>query len=164
MTLIVAGLFASVAAADTILVDFGIETHKSGHTYEGTSGGTDDVVFTAAAGALAPVTFTAKVVQDPAGITAMPAINEGGIVGAGLSQPPVQAVSSGGIASIFGSAFAVAGSFRQVGPDDIVNDRLPTNLGGVCVVFGNKRAFILHVLANQLNVQAPTLQAHPATA
>lgn len=71
----------------------------------------------------------------------------------------MQAVSSGGIVSIFGSAFAVAGSFRQVGPEDIVNDRLPTSLGGVCVLFGNERAFILHVLANQLNVQASALQA-----
>ena len=71
----------------------------------------------------------------------------------------MQAVSSAGIVSIFGSAFAVAGSFRQVGPEDIVNDRLPTNLGGVCVLFGDERAFILHVLANQLNAQAPALQA-----
>ena len=39
--------------------------------------------------------------------------------------------------------FAPDGTARQVGGDDLVDGKLPTNLIGVCVVFGTQRAVFI---------------------
>ncbi len=92
-----------------------------------------------------------------------PIIISGGIVGAGASNPPIQAVSPGGMASIFGSFFSTPGAERLLQANDILSGQLPVNLGGICVSFGGVNAPITGVFANQINVQVPVLPAGPAT-
>jgi uncharacterized protein (TIGR03437 family) len=92
-----------------------------------------------------------------------PVIASSGIVGAGGSNPPVQAVSTGAMVSIFGSNFAPSGSPRVVQADDLVSGSLPTNLSGICVSFGRVNAPVTGVFPNQINVQTPSLPPGPAT-
>jgi uncharacterized protein (TIGR03437 family) len=66
-------------------------------------------------------------------------------------------IASNGIATIFGDKFAPPGTARQVGRQDLVNGKIPTNLAGACAVFGTQLAPILGVYPGQLNVQAPQL-------
>lgn len=91
--------------------------------------------------------------------TLQAAINSGGVVGAGLSVPAVKALSSNGIASVFGSNFAVSGTARTVGAADLFNGQLPTKLAGACVLVGGTPAPIFYVQPNQINFQAPQLPA-----
>ena len=86
----------------------------------------------------------------------VPQIAAGGILGAGLSVPPVSSISPNGIISIYGNAFAEEGVFVQVGPADLVEGRVPTRLGGVCVEVDGERARMFTVTRRQLNVQGPT--------
>jgi len=88
-----------------------------------------------------------------------PRISQNGVVGAGLSNPPVRNVAANGIISIFGESFYPAGQNKLVSGTDLVNGRLPENLGGVCVEIGGQRARMFHVFPTQLNVQAPSLTA-----
>ena len=63
-----------------------------------------------------------------------PAIrSSGGIVGSGISTPPVTTISPGGFATIFGTLFAPPGTARAVQADDMVNGNLPNMLAGTCV-------------------------------
>jgi len=104
---------------------------------------------------LAIATFT--LTATPAVSPTAPVISAGGIVGAGLSTPPVTSVSPNGLISIFGSLFAAPGTFKQVSGSDLVNGKIPTNLAGVCVQVGTLKAPVLVVTPQQLNVQVPTL-------
>ena len=72
-------------------------------------------------------------------------------------MPPIRAISTGGIVSVFGTAFAPPGTARQVSGADLVGGRLPTNMDHVCVEMGTKRAYMLHIFPNQINVQVPQL-------
>ncbi len=101
---------------------------------------------------LVSVALVAVRAQAPA-----PRIASGGVVGAGLSVPPVRQISPLSIISIFGENFAPPGTARLVGSADLVDGKLPENLGGVCVEMGNTRARIFHLFPGQLNVQAPDL-------
>lgn len=92
-----------------------------------------------------------------------PIILSGGIVGAGASNPPVTAISSGAIVSIFGANFSPAGAQRLLTATDIVSGQLPTNLAGICVSFGGVNAPVTGVFPNQINVQAPALPPGPVT-
>ena len=58
-----------------------------------------------------------------------PIIISGGIIGAGASNPPVQAISPGAIVSIFGANFSPPGIQRMVTGTDVISGKLPTNLG-----------------------------------
>ena len=88
-----------------------------------------------------------------------PQISTGGVVGGGLSVPPVQQISPNGLISIFGQNFAPAGTSRGVSNADLVNGNLPTNFAGVCVQIGGQAAPMFFVSATQINVQVPTLSA-----
>lgn len=92
-----------------------------------------------------------------------PFISTGGVIGAGGSVPPVGAISTGGIVSIFGANFVSAANQHTVGPGDLVNGQVPTQLAGVCVNFGSTPAAMLGVYPNQLNVQVGTLTASAVT-
>ena len=83
---------------------------------------------------------------------------------AALSSPPVQAASPNAALSIFGQNFAALGTNRRVLPPDFVNGLMPTNLAGVCVLFGNQRAPIFLVTPWQLNVQVPQVPFPSAVA
>ncbi len=88
-----------------------------------------------------------------------PRISQNGVVGAGLSNPPVRIIAPNGIISIFGQDFYPAGQSKLVSGADLVDGKLPENLGGICVEVGGQRARMFHVFPGQLNVQAPSLSA-----
>ncbi|HUA19054.1 MAG TPA: hypothetical protein VMB25_09945, partial [Bryobacteraceae bacterium] len=80
-----------------------------------------------------------------------------GVVGAGLSSPPVQALSPNGLITIFGQGLAPAGTSKQVGTSDLINGRLPFILAGVCIRFGSDYGYPLYVSPTQINAQVPSL-------
>jgi len=108
------------------------------------------VTITAAVNGIPSVSFSLNVTSPNA-----PAISTGGVESAGLSTPAVTALAVNSIASIFGSQFAPAGTALQIGPSDLVDGKVPTVFGGVCVLFGTQRAPIFAVYSNQINLQVP---------
>ena len=90
----------------------------------------------------------------------IPSISGGGVVVANL-LPTVNSISSNAIISIFGTDFAPAGT-SDTEPELDGQGRVATTQRDVCVEINGERSPILHVFANQLNLQAPTLA--PGTA
>jgi uncharacterized protein (TIGR03437 family) len=78
------------------------------------------------------------------------------LVGAGLSRPLVEAISPGAIVSLFGRFLAPQGQ-KLLEPQDLVNGRVPTQLGGVCVDVDGQPGRIFHVFPGQINFQAPAI-------
>ncbi|HTB10689.1 MAG TPA: Ig-like domain-containing protein [Bryobacteraceae bacterium] len=111
---------------------------------------------TASAGGLSSVTFNLTVTQ-PIVTTPMPTITSGGVEGAALSVPAVQALSTGGIASVFGTNFGATAAYQKVGTGDLVNGDVPTNFQGICVTVGGVNAPVFGASATQVNFQAPVL-------
>lgn len=107
------------------------------------------ITITAVSYAVSSVTFSITATASTA-----PAISTGGVTSAGLSNPPVQALSPNAIVTVFGKNFAPAGTATQAG---LVNGQLPTNVAGVCVEFGAVRAPIFAVYPSQINVQVPAV-------
>ena len=93
------------------------------------------------------------------GQTPAPRIAQGGVVSAGLSSPVLRQFASNSIVSIFGENFAPPGTARLVGAADLIDGKLPENLGGVCIEIGGQRARIFHLFSGQLNIQVPALAA-----
>ena len=85
----------------------------------------------------------------------IPAISSGGVVVANL-LPTLNSISSNAIISIFGSNFAPAGT-SDTEPELDGQGRVATTQRDVCVEINGERSPILHVFANQLNLQSPTL-------
>jgi len=110
---------------------------------------------TVSANGLPSVSFSGT--ANPAVSPTAPVVSVAGIVSGGLSGPPLTIVAPNAIATIFGDKFAPAGTARQVGQQDLVNGKIPTNLAGACAVFGTQLAPILGVYPGQLNVQVPQL-------
>lgn len=79
------------------------------------------------------------------------------VVGAGLSVPPVEDVSQNGIVTLFGSNFFPADTSRSVTGADLVNGRLPTTLGGVCVEADGIRIPLFAIFPGQINAQADNI-------
>jgi uncharacterized protein (TIGR03437 family) len=98
-----------------------------------------------------------SVTSNPAISPTAPVIASGGIASAGLSIPSVRVLAPGGIATIFGTNFAPSGTAKQVGPADLVNGQVPTNLVGTCVQIGDQRSPMLNDYPGQLNIQVPDL-------
>ena len=96
----------------------------------------------ASASGLPSVTFNLTITQ-PVITTPQPKITSGGVEGAALSVPAVQALSTGGIASVFGTNFGGGSVYQKVGPSDLVNGQVPVNFQGVCVQVGGASAPIL---------------------
>jgi len=111
---------------------------------------------TATAAALPTVTFNLTVTQ-PVITTPQPQINTAGVEGAALSVPAVQALSTGGIATVFGTNFGAGPAFIKVGAGDLVNGQVPTNFQGICVNLGGVAAPIFGASATQVNFQVPPL-------
>jgi uncharacterized protein (TIGR03437 family) len=139
---------AGIGAA-TIQVSASAATLAAG-SYSGT------VTITAAGAKNSPAVVNVTFTVSPAAPTG-PAISAGGIVGGGGSLPAVTLISPGGLATIFGSAFAPAGTLRAVQSTDLVNGNLPTNLAGTCVIADGKSAFLTFVSAGQINFQVPAV-------
>src|SRR5579885_1530979 len=105
--------------------------------------------------------YTTSVTVSAAGSGAgpPPEISSGGIVGAGLSNPPVAQISPNGLISIFGQNFAAPGVLRGVTAGDLVDGHLPSNLAGVCVQIDSRPAPMFFVSPTQINAQAPSLSS-----
>ena len=114
-------------------------------------------VITATSGAVAPVSFNAVATAPSGG----PTLAAAGIVGAGLSVPPVTAISPGGIVTIYGANFASTGTQHTVARTDLVNGKVPTTFAGICVQVGNDLAPVLAVYPSQLNIQIPNSPIGP---
>jgi uncharacterized protein (TIGR03437 family) len=89
----------------------------------------------------------------PATSALAPSINS--IVGAAFSTPPVTTLSANGAFTIFGSQLAAATTYLTSA--DIVNDQLPTNLGGTCVKIGTTECYLYYVAPGQINALAGEL-------
>jgi uncharacterized protein (TIGR03437 family) len=107
------------------------------------------ITITAYSYTLANLTFSVT-----AALSNSPSIATGGIVGAGLSNPAVKAISPNGIVTVFGANFAPAGASATAG---LVDGQLPTTLDGVCVNFGNVPAPIFALFPTQINLQVPAV-------
>jgi uncharacterized protein (TIGR03437 family) len=112
------------------------------------------VKISAISAGLPGVTFNLTTLAPPSPV---PTIGTGGLAGAGLSVPPVQGLSTNGIASIFGTNFGAGQVFQKVGPADLVNGNVPTNFAGVCVDVSGTRAPVFGASDRQVNFQAPML-------
>jgi uncharacterized protein (TIGR03437 family) len=87
----------------------------------------------------------------------LPEISLNGVVGAGLSNPPMRTLSTNTIATIFGSRLAPAGTNAQADSSTLVEGQVPTNLAGTCVVVDGIAARILAVTEAQINFIVPEL-------
>ena len=77
-------------------------------------------------------------------------ITQNGVVNAASFQ---SGMAPGAWITIFGENLAAA--VRSVATSDLVNNVLPTSLGGISVKINNKDAFVQYVSPGQINVQAP---------
>jgi uncharacterized protein (TIGR03437 family) len=99
--------------------------------------------------------YTTSAVVRPACNLTQKSVVSGG--GDGGSFRPL--ITSNGLISIFGTGFASAtGQYRAV-QSDLVDAKLPTEFGCVAVEIGGKRAPLFYVQNNQINAQAPILNA-----
>jgi uncharacterized protein (TIGR03437 family) len=112
-----------------------------------------EVKITVTVAGLTPVVFTAKAVTTSS--PDQPTVSEGGITGAALSVPPVKTISPNAIVTVWGQNFIAEGTQRRLSPEDLVDGRIPTVLGGLCVLFGGERAPIFDIYPGQINVQVP---------
>jgi uncharacterized protein (TIGR03437 family) len=90
----------------------------------------------------------------PAAVLA-PVVASGGVVGAGLSNPAVKALSPNGLATVFGTGFAPAGTLSILSGSNLVDGKISTEMDGVCVLVGSTRSPILALTPTQVNFQAP---------
>jgi uncharacterized protein (TIGR03437 family) len=90
-------------------------------------------------------------------LTPVPAPSINNVVGAGFSTPSVTSISPNGVFTIFGSELAAAPV--ALSGSDIVNNVLPTNLGGTCVESGSTMWNLYYVSPGQVNVLAGELPA-----
>jgi uncharacterized protein (TIGR03437 family) len=91
-----------------------------------------------------------------------PQITSGGVEGAALSVPAVQALSTGGIATVFGTNFGGGAAFQKVGAGDLVNGQVPVNFQGICVTVGGVSAPVFGASGTQVNFQVPAVTAGSA--
>lgn len=77
------------------------------------------------------------------------------VEGGGLSNPAVTSISNNGLFTIFGSGLAAAKA--GLTESEIVNNELPTILGGTCVQGGSSKFGLLYVAPGQVNALAGDL-------
>ncbi len=147
---------ATVSPSPAITLNDGT---ASANVMLGTAAG--NVTITVSANGVSNVSFlaTAAAAVSPTA----PVLSAGGIVSGGLSGPPLAKVAPNSIATIFGNRLAPLGTARQVGQQDLVDGKIPTNLAGACAVFGTQLAPVLGVYPGQINVQVPQLPPGPTT-
>ena len=78
------------------------------------------------------------------------------VVGAGLSQPFVTALSPNALATVFGMNLFPEGFQRVLTSDDLVDGRVPTKLDDVCVEMNGLRTPLFFLRGDQINFQART--------
>jgi len=90
------------------------------------------------------------------GITDAPVIRSA--VNAGPHAGPF---SSNSMVEVYGSSFQPGSRTRQAGAGDINGNAFPDQLSCIAVEIGGKRAAVTYVQQDQINIQAPTLDAGP---
>ncbi|MBK5290711.1 MAG: SBBP repeat-containing protein [Acidobacteriia bacterium] len=85
----------------------------------------------------------------------LPAISRNSVVGAANSIPLVRQISGGSIALVSGEVFAPAGVNRTVGPDDLIDGKLPNNFLGTCLTVNGVAARLFSVSSSQIKFQTP---------
>jgi uncharacterized protein (TIGR03437 family) len=88
-------------------------------------------------------------------LTPLTGPNIGSIVGAGLSTPSVTSISPNGLFTIYGNQLASV--TQGITSSDILDNQLPTNLGGTCVESGGTKWGLFFVSPAQINALAGTL-------
>ena len=88
----------------------------------------------------------------------VPAIYDGGVVGAALSVPSVRRLAFNGLFTIFGTDFAPAGTALGA---TLVDGALSDVIGGVCVTFNGDRLPIINVYPGQITAVAPPMYCPP---
>ena len=124
---------------------------QSGYAFAGWEGdcsGTGACVLSMTGPKMVKADFASTTVSSPA-------INANGVAGAGLSSPAVTALSPGGLAIVYGSGFAPAGTSKVADASNLVKGQISTEMDGVCVLVGSVRAPILALSAGQINFQTP---------
>jgi uncharacterized protein (TIGR03437 family) len=112
-----------------------------------------EVMITAAVNGAPAATFRLTV-KIP---TPVPEIRAEGVFGAGLSVPPVRALSPGGLLVAEGRNLAAAGVERKVTETDLVEGALPTALSGTCVFVNGTAAPLVEVRPERVVFQSPAL-------
>jgi uncharacterized protein (TIGR03437 family) len=94
-----------------------------------------------------------------------PAIEEGSVVGAGGSNPPLALASPLGVMSLRGvRLLPFSASAAAVTESDLVEGRYPTLFRGICVDFGGQRAPIVSVGESAVAFQVPLVPVETAEA
>ena len=122
-----------------------------------TKAGTLTVVATAGSFS---ATFTATIkdpVVAPPPPTDVPVLTTGGIGQNGFSVPPVQAISTGAITTLYGSNFMTAGA--AVAVNQVKDGLLSSNFAGICVTVGSAKAPIFAVAPTQITIEVPDVSA-----
>ena len=88
-------------------------------------------------------------------LTPVPGPNINNVVGAGFSTPAVTSISPNGLFTIFGTK--LASTTAGLTQAEIVDNQLPTNLGGTCVESGTAKWGLFFVSPGQVNVLAGQL-------
>ncbi len=130
--------------------------HAAGNAGNGDLTPSGDYIYTTSATS-SPANNPPPPPPPPPTSSSAPQISSGGVLGAGLSNPPVKQIAANGIISIFGQNFAPAGTVKLISGSDLVDGKLPTNFAGLCVQVGGDKARFFHVFEKQLNVQVPSL-------
>jgi uncharacterized protein (TIGR03437 family) len=106
-------------------------------------------------------TFTATVndAVKPPPATDTPVIAQGGIGQNGFSVPPVQAISTGAITTLYGSNFLAAGTPPAI--NAVTGGQLSNNLAGVCVTVAGVKAPVFAVAATQVTIEVPVVTPGP---
>ena len=86
-----------------------------------------------------------------------PSINPNGVVGAGLSIPPVVNISPDALVTAFGQNFAPAGTARVLADADVRDGQLPTSVSCTCVEVNHRLTPLLYVSSASINFQIPDL-------
>jgi uncharacterized protein (TIGR03437 family) len=100
---------------------------------------------------LSPVTIPMTIVAPTS------SLDEGGVVGSGLSFPSVRAGSAGGIMSAFGKKLGPGAAFIAVTGADLVNGAVPTKFAGLCVDVSGTKAPILGASDTLVNFIFPSV-------
>jgi len=102
--------------------------------------------------AVSPVPFLDQAPPNPLPGT-RPEIFSGGVVLSTL-LPTITEISANAIVSVFGDNFTPGPSSVALGPEDLVDGRIPTRLADVCVEIDGTRSPIFFVSKTQINFQA----------
>jgi uncharacterized protein (TIGR03437 family) len=94
-----------------------------------------------------------RIPSSACSLTGTPAIASGGIANAADLRT---VIGPNSLISVFGSAFAPPGSRRLITPNDLLGDRVPTELGCVALEIDGRRAPLMYVDGGQINGQVPT--------